>query len=81
MALLNMLVKPVVEVLSLPLTILTLGLFCIIINTFMLYLTAWVSGGLFGVGFTIANFGVAIVAAIVISIVNGLLQGLFGLKN
>lgn len=81
MALLNMLVKPVIQVLSLPITILTLGLFSVIINTFVLYLTSWISSGLFGVGFSISSFWVAIVAAIVISVVTLLLNSLFRVND
>ena len=39
----NALVKPMVKLLSLPVTILTLGLFTIVINAAMLWLTAWLS--------------------------------------
>lgn len=41
--LVNALIRPVVKLLSLPLTILTLGLFTIIINAGMLMLTSWLS--------------------------------------
>lgn len=41
--LVNALVRPVVAFLSLPLTILTLGIFTVIINAAMLMLTAWIS--------------------------------------
>ncbi|MBT1004425.1 phage holin family protein [Paenarthrobacter sp. DKR-5] len=39
----NALVRPVVKLLALPLTILTLGLFTVVINALMLMLTAWLS--------------------------------------
>src|SRR5450830_104366 len=39
--LVNAFVKPLVSLLSLPLTVLTLGLFTIVINAAMLYLTSW----------------------------------------
>ena len=38
----NALVRPLVSLLALPITILTLGLFAIVINAAMLYLTAWI---------------------------------------
>jgi putative membrane protein len=44
--LINLLVKPVVSLLSLPLVIVTLGLFYLVINGAMLYLAAWVLSGL-----------------------------------
>ncbi len=66
----------VLQVLSLPVTVLTLGLFYIVVNTFMLYLAAWLANGIFQVGFLIEGFGWAFLAAIVISIVSALLNGL-----
>jgi putative membrane protein len=42
--LVNVLVRPVVKLLSLPLYVLTLGLFSIVVNALMLELTAWLSG-------------------------------------
>jgi putative membrane protein len=44
--LINLLVKPLVGLLSLPLVILTLGLFYLVINGAMLYLAAWLLAGL-----------------------------------
>ena len=41
--LVNAFVKPIVSLLSLPITILTLGLFTVVINAGMLYLTSWIS--------------------------------------
>jgi putative membrane protein len=74
----NALVKPVVSLLSLPLTILTLGLFTIVINAAMLYLTSWLSGYT-PVHFTIDSFfWTAVLAAIIItvfSLVAGRLAG------
>jgi putative membrane protein len=47
--LVNLIVKPIVALLSLPLYILTLGLFSLIVNAFMLWLTTWITGmNLFG---------------------------------
>jgi putative membrane protein len=66
----NALVKPVVSLLSLPLTILTLGLFMIVINAAMLYLTAWLSGYT-PVHFTIDSFfWTAVLAAIIITVIS-----------
>ena len=67
-----------VLLLSLPVTVLTLGIFYLVVNTLMLYLAAWLANGLFGVGFWIASFGSAFVASIVISIVSGLMNGILG---
>lgn len=78
LALINMSVKPLLQILSLPVTVVTLGIFYLIVNTLMLYLAAWLANTLFGVGFEIATFGSAFVAAIVISIVSVILNGIIG---
>ena len=78
LALINMSVKPILQLLSLPVTVLTLGIFYLVVNTLMLYLAAWLANGLFGVGFWIATFGSAFVASIVISVVSTILNGLLG---
>ncbi|MDJ0311985.1 phage holin family protein [Arthrobacter sp. H35-D1] len=68
--LVNAVVKPIVKLLSLPVTILTLGLFTIIINAAMLWLTAWVST-FTPIQFTIDDFfWTAILAALIISFVS-----------
>ena len=69
LSLVNIAVKPILQVLSLPVTVLTLGLF---------YLAAWLANGLFGIGFEIATFGSGFVAAIVISIVSWIANGIVG---
>lgn len=78
LALINLSVKPLLQLLSLPVTVLTLGIFYLVVNTLMLYLAAWMANGLFGVGFWIATFGSAFVASIVISVVSTILNGLLG---
>lgn len=78
LALINMSVKPILQLLSLPVSIITLGLFYLVVNTLMLYLAAWLTNALFGIGFEIATFGSAFVAAIVISIVSVFLNGVIG---
>ncbi len=78
LSLINMSIKPILQVLSLPVTVLTLGIFYIIVNTLLLYIAAWLANGLFGAGFYIASFGSAFVASIVISIVSALVNSLVG---
>lgn len=74
----NAFVRPLVRFLALPITILTLGLFTIIINAAMLYLTSWISSYT-PVEFTIDSFfWTAVLAAIIISLVSmvaGVLPG------
>jgi len=68
--LVNAFVRPVVSFLSLPITILTLGLFTIVINAAMLYLTSWISSYT-PVHFTIDSFfWTAVLAAIIITIIS-----------
>ncbi len=52
--LVNALVRPLLELLSLPITILTLGLFSLVINALMFALAAWITPG-----FTVVGFGPA----------------------
>jgi putative membrane protein len=65
LGLLNAIVKPILVVLTLPLTIVTLGLFLIVLNALMLEVTAWLVSG-----FRIDGFGWAIVGAIVLALVS-----------
>ncbi len=67
----NMIVKPLFIFFSLPITILTLGLFLLVINGFMIWLVAALVPGI-----TVSHFGWAILAALVISLVNGILGSL-----
>jgi putative membrane protein len=67
--LVNAWVKPVLAVLSIPFIVVTLGLFYFLINVLMLYLTDWVVPD-----FEIRTFWWAVLAAIIVSIVNGLLN-------
>ncbi len=60
----NTFVKPLVSLLSLPITILTLGLFHLVINAGLLGLTAWLTPG-----FEISGFFPALFGAIVVSLV------------
>ncbi len=78
LSLVNISIKPIMQVLSLPATVLTLGIFYLVVNTLMLYLAAWLANGIFQVGFAIASFGSAFVASLVISIVSGLVNALLG---
>ena len=64
----NTLVKPLVKIVSLPLYVLTLGLFFLVVNALMLLLTSWLSG-LVGVGLEVDGFWTAVLGALVISAV------------
>jgi putative membrane protein len=68
--LVNAFIKPVVQILSCPLTILTLGLFTLVINALMLMLTGWLTAG----GVTTVDFWSALVGALIISIISTVLS-------
>lgn len=68
-------VKPVVKLLSLPLIVLTLGLFLLVVNALMLLLTSTLASAL-GLGFHVDGFGAALFGSIVISLVGMLLHAL-----
>jgi putative membrane protein len=67
--LVNAWVKPVLAVLSIPFIVVTLGLFYFLINVLMLYLTDWIVPD-----FEIRTFWWGVLGAIIVSIVNGLLN-------
>jgi len=71
--LVNVFLKPVLTILSIPFIIVTFGIFYLLINVFMLYLTHWIVPQ-----FTIAGFWWAVLAAIIVSVVNALLNSFFG---
>src|SRR5271167_5029192 len=71
--LVNVFLKPVLAFLSIPFIIVTLGIFYLLINVFMLYLTHWIVPQ-----FTIASFWWALLAAVIVSAVNGILNVSFG---
>jgi putative membrane protein len=66
-------IRPIIVLLSLPLEIITLGLFTFVINAFMLLLTSWIAQGM-GVGFRVDGFLPALVGALIITIVSFVLS-------
>jgi putative membrane protein len=70
--LVNAVVRPIVQLLSLPLTILTLGLFLLVVNALMLMLTSWITTTFqpFGAEYIVSGFWAAFFGAIVIGLVN-----------
>ena len=74
--LVNAIVRPIVSLLSLPVTCLTLGLFTLVINAAMLFLTVWLTSFL-PVYVTIDSFfWTAILAALIISVVSTIMNWL-----
>jgi putative membrane protein len=70
---LNASIRPLLKLLSLPVIILTLGLFIFAINALMLMLTGWISG-LLDLGFYVAGFWDAFVGGLIISVVSFVLS-------
>ena len=63
LGLVNAIIKPVLWFLTLPLTVLTFGLFALVVNAFMLQLTAWLVAD-----FRVKGFGSALLAALVMAV-------------
>ncbi|MFJ8530546.1 phage holin family protein [Bacillus sp. NPDC094106] len=70
LSILNVFVKPLLILITLPITVLTFGFFLVVINAITLEMT----DSLLGNAFNISGFGVAIIAAICISILNMLID-------
>jgi putative membrane protein len=71
--LVNAVIRPILILLSLPLEILTLGLFIFVINAFMLLLTSWIAQAI-GLGFRVDRFFAALLGALIISVVSFILS-------
>jgi putative membrane protein len=67
----NMVVKPIVAILAIPLIILTLGIAYFLVNVLMIFLTSWIVGD-----FHVDGFWSGVGAAIVVWLVNMLLDAL-----
>ncbi len=67
--LVNAILGPILHLLSLPLTVLTFGLFALVVNGLLLAITAGLSDNL-----DVGGFGAAIVGALVISVVSAILS-------
>ena len=76
-SLVNTYVRPILRILSLPITLVTFGLFLLIINALMLLLTGAVSAQL-NLGLTVGDFFAALLGAIVISLVGFVLSMVIG---
>ena len=74
--LVNAIVRPIVSLLSLPITCLTLGLFTLVINAAMLALTVWITSFLPMYVVIDSFFWTAILAALIISIVSTIMSWL-----
>jgi len=75
----NVIVKPILALVSLPLVILTLGLFLLVVNAIVLALVIAVSGAL-DLGLTSDGFGWTFLGALVVSLVSWGLESLLGTR-
>ncbi len=73
LGIINAIIRPVLIVLTFPLTLLTLGLFIFVVNAICLFLTAWLVPGFF-----ISGFFAGLAGAIFISIVSWILNAFVG---
>ncbi|NIJ55396.1 phage holin family protein [Dyadobacter arcticus] len=71
LGILNTFLKPILQILALPITILTLGLFYFVINVLVIYLATYLVDG-----FAISNFISALLFSLVVSVVSAIL-GMF----
>ncbi|HBW34049.1 phage holin family protein [Desulfosporosinus sp. BICA1-9] len=65
LGLVNLMIRPVLIILTIPLNLITLGVFTFVINTWMIMLTSGLVPG-----FHVPGFGVALLASIVVSLAN-----------
>ena len=72
LALLNTFIKPIIKLLALPVTVLTLGLFVFVINALIIMLCSW-----FVNGFIVEGFASALVFSMILSVVSWLLNKVF----
>ena len=69
----NAVLRPIAKILTFPLILVTLGLFALVVNGLMLWLTSSLSASL-GLGFHVSGFWAAFFGALVVSIVSALLS-------
>ncbi len=70
LSILNVLVRPILVILTLPITVLTLGLFLFVINAVTILLTDRLMGG----AFEIDGFGMALLTTVIMSLANMIIQ-------
>ncbi|MFE3869949.1 phage holin family protein [Flavobacterium sp. ZS1P70] len=73
LGLLNIFIKPILVILTLPVTILTLGLFLLVINALIIILCTNIVGG-----FHVDSFWTALIFSIVLSLLQSIMNGILG---
>jgi putative membrane protein len=77
---LNAIVKPIFKLVTLPIVLLTLGLFLLVINACIMLLTSWVSSNV-GLGWHVDGFWTAVFGAIIVSVVSFVLNAFVPDRN
>ena len=78
MALINASVKPLMHLVSLPITVLTFGIFYLVVNWLCMRLASWLALSLFGVGVYVHGFLWATIGSIIMAIVSGIVGAIVG---
>jgi putative membrane protein len=78
LGLLNVIVRPVLKLLSCPMILLTLGLFLLVINGLVLWMTSRIAVKWFDVGFHVDGFWAAFLGALIVSLVSFILGTILG---
>jgi putative membrane protein len=73
LGLLNIFIKPILVILTLPVTILTLGLFLLVINALIILLCTNIVGG-----FSVDSFWTALIFSIILSLLQSIMNGILG---
>ncbi|MFV8268586.1 phage holin family protein [Flavobacterium sp. GT2N3] len=73
LGLLNIFIKPILVILTLPVTIITLGLFLLVINALMILLCSKIVGG-----FSVDTFWTALFFSIILSVLQSIMNGILG---
>jgi putative membrane protein len=78
LALINATLKPIAQLLGLPISILTLGIFYLVVNGLLLMLASWISTTVFASGVVVEGLTTAVFGSIVISIVSAIVNSITG---
>ncbi|NJB83309.1 phage holin family protein [Wenyingzhuangia aestuarii] len=76
LSILNLFVKPVLVLLTLPITVFTLGIFLLVINAIIINMAAYLTSG-----FSVSSLWVALLFSLLLSILESILSSVFGLEK
>jgi putative membrane protein len=79
-AIVDAVIKPILELLALPITCVTLGLFMLVINALMLLLTAWIAS-LFSLPLAFDSFWWALLAGVIIGLLSSIFEAIVGINR